>query len=87
MGGRRCRSNETQQLGDDGCTWKRLPGSRMLYGADLLAAGWNASLQDSGFGSDTTIEEELHETYKNVAAFGVALERLDDWVTPRCCGC
>jgi hypothetical protein len=36
--------NETQQLGDAGCTWKRMPGSRMLHGGDLLAAGWNTTL-------------------------------------------
>ena len=34
---------EAQALGDDGCTWKRLPQSRMLYGADLVAQGWNAT--------------------------------------------
>ena len=26
---------ETQALGEGGCTWKRLPQSRMLYGGDL----------------------------------------------------
>ena len=71
----------------DGCTWKRLAGSRMLYGADLLAAGWNASVRDSGFGSSVSIKEELEYTYKNVAVFNAALEGLDKWVTPRCCGC
>ena len=73
--------------GAGGCTWKRLPGSRMLYGADLLAAGWNASVRDSGFGSSVSIKEELEYTYKNVAVFNAALEGLDKWVTPRCCGC
>lgn len=71
----------------DGCTWKRLAGSRMLYGADLLAAGWNASVRDSGFGSSVSIKEELESTFKNVAVFNAALEGLDKWVTPRCCGC
>lgn len=79
--------NETQQLGDDGCTWKRLPSSRILYSDDLLASGWNTTVKDSGFGSDVTIKEEMEYTYKNVAAFTAALEGLDKWVTPRCCGC
>ena len=78
---------ESQALGDDGCTWKRLPGSRMLYGGDLLAAGWNTTVKDSGFGSSVSIKEELEYSYKNVAAFNAALETLDKWVTPRCCGC
>jgi hypothetical protein len=34
---------EAQALGDGGCTWKRLPQSRMLYGDDLVAHGWNAT--------------------------------------------
>lgn len=79
--------NETSVLGERGCTWKRLPAARVLFGADLLAAGWNASLQDSGFGSGVTVQEELRATYKNVAAFNDAVTSLDEWVTPRCCGC
>ncbi len=59
----------------------------MLYAADLLAAGWNTSLGDAGFGSHLSIEAELELTYKNVAAFDLALDGLDRWVTPRCCGC
>ena len=34
---------EAQELGDEGCTWKRLPQSRMLYGDDLMAHGWDAT--------------------------------------------
>ena len=38
---RSCKEHE--QLGDNGCTWKRHPQSRMLYGGDLLANGWNTT--------------------------------------------
>ena len=34
-----------RRLGDNGCKWKRHPASRMLYGADLLEAGWNPSVR------------------------------------------
>jgi hypothetical protein len=34
---------EGQALGDGGCVWKRLPRARMMYGADLIAAGFNVS--------------------------------------------
>ena len=55
----------------------------MLYGADLLAHGWNATAV-RGVGS---VEDELELTYRNVAAFGRALEAVGKYRTPRCCGC
>lgn len=70
-------------LGDDGCTWRRLPTSRMVYGPDLLAAGWNVT-PVRGVGS---IEEELKVTFANIEVFKAALAKMDSMVTPRCCGC
>ena len=55
----------------------------MLYGADLLAHGWDAT-EVSGVGS---IEEELELTYRNMAVFRRALEAVGRYRTPRCCGC
>jgi hypothetical protein len=71
-----------QSLGDGGCTWKRLPSSRMLYGADLLAAGW----QDKPSEWDS-IQHEIDFTMRNVAAFNAATDSMSRLLTPRCCGC
>ena len=79
--------NETQSLGDDGCTWKRLPNSRMLYGSDFLAHGWNTSDPNGGFGSQGSVEYEIELTMGNIAVFDRALDSLDRMLTPRCCGC
>ena len=57
-----------QAIGTNGCTWKQLPQARMLYGDDLLAAGW-----DSKFVADTPTNQS--HTLANVAAFKVALEQ------------
>ena len=74
---------ETQALGEGGCTWKRLPQSRMLYGGDLERNGWNATtVRDVG-----SIEAEIALTYKNMAAFNRALDEIGQYRTPRCCGC
>lgn len=35
--------SEEQRLGDQGCTWKRHPRARTLWGSDLLRLGWNAT--------------------------------------------
>jgi len=75
--------SEDQALGESGCTWKRLPSSRMLYGADLLAHGWNPEpVRGKG-----TVQDELRVTYENMAVFDRAFSALDGWVTRRCCGC
>jgi hypothetical protein len=37
------RCGEDQALGTDGCTWKRSPRARVVYGDELLARGWNAT--------------------------------------------
>jgi hypothetical protein len=55
--------------------------------ARLDAAGVIKVNTERAASPQVTIEEELHATYKNAESFNLALERLDDWVTPRCCGC
>lgn len=75
--------NATMALGEGGCTWKILPSSRMLYGADLLAAGWDTSpVPNRG-----DVKEELAHTYRNVAVFNRAADATDKFISPRCCGC
>jgi hypothetical protein len=76
---------EGDKLGDGGCLWKRMPTSRVLYGNDLLEAGWDSS--EAWPGSGGSIERELAFTRANAAVFEVALERLERYVTKRCCGC
>ena len=74
---------ETQALGEGGCKWKRHPRSRMLYGDDLLAAGYNTS---DAF-TRMPPGEEIAFGLANIAAFGRAAAALDQIVQPRCCGC
>lgn len=76
---------EGGKLGDGGCTWKRLPTSRMLYGQDLLDAGWSTA--EAWPASGGSVEHEIAFTQANVDVFEVALERLERFVTKRCCGC
>ena len=70
---------EGEPLGTGGCTWRRLPKARMLYGADLLAAGW-----DRTFVPDTPTN--VSHTLANVAAFAKAVRRLDQLFAPVPCG-
>ena len=74
---------EAAGLGDDACTWKRLPSARMIYGADLMQHGWDTT----AVRSQGSIVKELNVTYANMAVFDRAFEALEGWVTPRCCGC
>ena len=76
---------EGQRLGEDECTWKRLPQSRMLYGDDLMAFGWDDTADYPKTGG--SIEEEIAVTHKNIAVFNKALDNLGQYRTPRCCGC
>ena len=83
--------NATQKLGDsssrrdgEGCVWKMLPASRMIYGSDLLAAGWNTSNPRA---PGSSLQHEIEADERNVAAFNTALDRLTRLLTPRCCGC
>ena len=71
---------EGTSLGDGGCKWKRQPGARIHYGSDLFAAGW-----DPAWVPDT-LHNHSHTNY-NQAAFKRALDRTNDFLAPRCCGC
>lgn len=66
---------EGAPLGTNGCTWRRHPHSRMLYGADLVAAGW-----DRRFVPDTPTN--VSHTQKNQAAFESAVRALDSLMSP-----
>ena len=70
---------EGEALGSGGCTWRRLPASRMIYGDDLEAAGW-----DLAFVADTPTN--MSHTRANQAAFVAALRALDAKVAPVTCG-
>ena len=69
---------EGEPLGTDGCTWRREPLARMLYGADLLASGWNRT-----FVPDTPTDQT--HTRANVAAFARAVGALDALIQPVAC--
>lgn len=72
--------NQTQSVGDGGCTWKRQPRSRILWGVDLLAAGWNASNTFDERTGDRANMTTMVST--NIAAFRRALAKLGP--APRC---
>ena len=71
--------HEGEPLGTNGCTWRRISAARMLYGEDLLAAGW-----DRAFVPDTPTN--VSHTRANIAAFGRAVAALDQLVLPAECG-
>lgn len=72
--------SEGSQPGTNGCTWKRSPVARMIYGPDLFKAGWD----------DRWIPDQLHNHshfYNNINNFAAATHLHDDYMSPRCCGC
>eukprot|EP00656_Telonema_subtile_P005400 TRINITY_DN12457_c0_g1_i1.p1 TRINITY_DN12457_c0_g1~~TRINITY_DN12457_c0_g1_i1.p1 ORF type:complete len:491 (-),score=60.27 TRINITY_DN12457_c0_g1_i1:271-1743(-) len=78
--------NASQQLGEHGCTWRRLPRASVIHGDQLLGLGWN----------DTVVQHwPLHEYGPNVSeqlqhnlpVFDRGWELLRQWTIPRCCGC
>eukprot|EP00912_Choanoflagellata_sp_UC4_P000962 UC4_evm1s594 len=71
---------EDKVLGEDGCKWKRLPGSRIIYGSDLFKSGWDDRFIPDKPGNHSHV-------YHNQAAFAKAAAIADDLITPRCCGC
>jgi hypothetical protein len=73
-----CKENAAP--GDNGCTWKRSPASRVMYGPDLFAAGWD----------DRWIPDTLHNqshSNANKKKFADAVHLHDSMMSPRCCGC
>ena len=76
---KRGKCAENAPLGTDGCTWRREPVARMIYGHDLLAAGWNRT-----FVADTPTDQT--HTLANVRAFSKAIHALDHLMTPAACG-
>ena len=83
---RRGQCNETQALGDGGCTWRRLPAASVVMGQQLLDLGWN----------NTAVQHwPLHrhgpnqtdQYLNNLAVFRKGWAALDARLSPRCCGC
>ncbi|EGD75730.1 hypothetical protein PTSG_07846 [Salpingoeca rosetta] len=70
----------TQSLGENGCTWRMLPRVRMLFGPDLMHAGWNPNPP-----ADTLTN--MTATEANVRAFQRAVATVETRLKPRCCGC
>ena len=73
------RCPEGVDIGTDGCTWRRLPRARLLYGQDLLDSGW-----DNHFVPDT-ITNQTH-TIANNQAFKRAWKKLDNTILADSCG-
>lgn len=67
-----------EPLGSHGCTWRRKALARMLYGDDLIQAGW-----DRTFVPDTPTN--VSHTMMNIAAFARAVRALDALVAPTSC--
>lgn len=72
-----CKGEE--ELGDNGCTWKRKSISRMIYGQDLLNHGW-----DLNFIPDTPTN--MTHTKANIDAFATTFQVLGDIFLPSPCG-
>ncbi len=70
---------EGESLGTNGCTWRRLPTVRMIYGEDLLAAGWDRAVVP-----DTPTN--VSHTEANIASFATAFNTLSRLVLPTNCG-
>lgn len=71
--------DEGMPIGTNGCTWRRHPMARMIYGANLLDAGW-----DLTFVPDTPTD--MTHTKRNSVAFKAAFDALDSIVHPAACG-
>ena len=72
-------------MAEHGCSWRRQPAARNLYGTALLRAGWDRSPSfddKTGRYRNTTLQ-----TLGNAKAFRRAFDALGKLVTPRCCGC
>jgi hypothetical protein len=71
---------EDAELGQDGCTWRRLPVATIIYYADLLTEGWDPSLPHD---TSTDSSGSLHA----IEVMAKAWKRVERFLTPRCCGC
>ena len=69
----------TQALGNK-CMWLRDSRVRILYGPDLLAAGWIAPIIPDTLNNFTSTEH-------NMQVFEEAVIDLARYMSPRCCGC
>ena len=68
---------EGKPLGTGGCTWRRMPLARIMYGAELTAAGWREA-EPHGHRNSTNATDA---TLANAAV----LEKVfagDEWMEP-----
>jgi hypothetical protein len=69
-----------------GCTWQRRSEAQLIYGQQLLAAGWNSSSPSHWplhkFGPNTTVT-----VMQNQPIFDSVWDGLAAWQSFRCCGC
>ena len=76
----------TRGPGQGVCTWKRQAAATVIWGQQLLDAGWNDTVVPHWplhqFGPNTTLQYD-----HNVPVFDTAFATLDQWFTRRCCGC
>eukprot|EP01051_Picozoa_sp_SAG22_P009559 SAG22_NODE_804_length_7097_cov_173.117176_4_plen_453_part_00 len=72
--GGKCPDDGTP-VGTDGCTWRRAPRAHMLYGQDLLDAGWNATSAVGRTGDGI------------IAGNKKAVQASVGKLTSKCCGC
>ena len=72
-----------------GCTWRRTPGARVVYGSELLANNWNNTVATHWplhtLGPDTSVQ--LAHNLPVFNATFAALSTTAGLLTPRCCGC
>eukprot|EP00038_Savillea_parva_P013195 m.209471 g.209471 ORF g.209471 m.209471 type:complete len:623 (+) comp24609_c0_seq1:116-1984(+) len=76
-----------RSLSNGACTWQRLDDATVVFGPDLLSAGWNRSLtygDKTGQHLNTTMQT-LHNAGALERAFAARLQRAG--LSPRCCGC
>ena len=68
---------EGKPLGTGGCTWRRMPLARIMYGAELTAAGWREA-EPHGHRNNTNATDAT-------LANAVVLEKMfagDEWMEP-----
>jgi hypothetical protein len=74
---------EGESLGTNGCTWRRLPTARMIYGRDLLASGWN---RNYSYPEEYDSPNNTEWSDANGAAFAATFVALNDRILPTPCG-
>jgi hypothetical protein len=81
-----CAEGEPIGGGATGCTWRRAPTARIVWGSELLRRGWNNTAVDHWplhrYGPNQSAQ-----LAHNLPIFAGAFDALQGRLTPRCCGC